>query len=54
VLEVTGVATLQRNVVHRTTIGISVVALRITLLDGSGAVVDLGVARTRVGLVPHS
>ncbi len=45
VLEIPGVAKLERNIVHRTKYGISVVALRITLLDGTGAVIDLGQAR---------
>jgi hypothetical protein len=45
VLEIPGVARLERNVTTRTKIGISVVALRITLADGSGAVIDLGSAR---------
>jgi hypothetical protein len=48
VIEVPGVATLERNVVHKTKIGISVVALRVTLLDGSGAVIDLGTARLSI------
>jgi hypothetical protein len=48
VIEVPGVATLERNVVHKTKVGISVVALRLTLLDGSGAVVDLGTARLAI------
>ena len=44
ILEIPGVARLQRGIVTRTTNGISVVALRVTLLDGSGAVIDLGQA----------
>ena len=42
VLEIPGVARLERNVVEKTSAGLSVVALRVTLLDGSGAVIDLG------------
>lgn len=45
VLEIPGVAKLERSVVKRTLIGISVISLRITLLDGSGAVIDLGTAK---------
>lgn len=45
VLEIPGVATLERNIVKKVPNGISVIALRITLLDGSGAVIDLGKAK---------
>jgi hypothetical protein len=45
VLEIPGVARLEPRVVTRTKQTISVVALRITLLDGTGAVIDLGNAR---------
>lgn len=48
VLEIPGVARLERAVVHRTHSGISVIGLRVTLLDGSGAVVDLAEARLKV------
>jgi hypothetical protein len=48
VIEVPGVAKLERRLVERSKDGISVVALRITLLDGSGAVVDLGNASLRI------
>ena len=44
VLNIPGVAKLQRDIVDRSRNGISVTALRITLLDGSGAVLKLGVA----------
>lgn len=44
VIEIPGVARLERNITNRTLVGISVVSLRITLLDGSGAVIDLGSA----------
>lgn len=47
-LEIPGVAKLEGRVVQRLTTGIKVVGLRITLLDGSLAVVDLGVALARV------
>lgn len=53
VIDVPGVATLERNIVHRTRTGISVTALRITLLDGSGAVIDLGQAQLRIGKLRH-
>ena len=45
VLNIPGVAKLERDIVDRSRNGISVTALRITLLDGSGAVLNLGVAR---------
>ena len=38
-------AKLERNVVDEDPSGIEVVALRVTLLDGSGAVIDLGEAK---------
>lgn len=44
VIEIPGVAKLERNITTTTPAGISVVSLRITLLDGSGAVIDLGSA----------
>lgn len=53
VLDVPGVATLERSIVHRTRTGISVTALRITLLDGSGAVIDLGQGQLRIGKLRH-
>ena len=51
VLEIPGVVKLERAVVERTHTGISVIGLRITLLDGSGAVVNLAEAKLRVGSV---
>lgn len=42
------VAKLEPQVVERLPIGVKVIALRITLLDGSGAVLDLGVAKTTI------
>ena len=45
VIEIPGVAKIERNIVTKGKIGISVVALRITLLDGTGAVIDLGSAQ---------
>jgi hypothetical protein len=53
VLEIPGLAKLERKVVTRTAQGIDVVALRITLLDGSGAVIDLGEARMRIDRLPR-
>jgi hypothetical protein len=50
VLEIPGVARLERKVVTRTRNAISVIALRITLLDGSLATIDLGNAK--VGASP--
>ncbi len=48
VLEIPGVARLERHIVRRTTNGIQVTALRVTLLDGSGAVLNLGQARLTI------
>lgn len=48
VIEIPGVAKLERNIVEKTRYGISVVSLRITLLDGTGAVIDLGVAEAKI------
>jgi hypothetical protein len=53
VLEIPGVAKLERRVVTRTAHGIRVIALRLTLLDGSGGVVDLGEAALRIGRLPR-
>jgi hypothetical protein len=44
VIEIPGVLKLERNIIYKRNTGISVVALRITLLDGTGAVIDLGTA----------
>ena len=52
-LEIPGVAKLERHVVTRTATGIKVVALRITLLDGSGAVINLGEAQLQIRRLPH-
>ncbi|GAW51642.1 MULTISPECIES: choice-of-anchor P family protein [unclassified Nocardioides] len=43
-----GVAKLERFITERTRNGISVIALRITLLDGSGSVIDLGQAKIAI------
>lgn len=48
VLEIPGVAKLERFVVEKIPSGLHLVALRITLLDGSGAVIDLGQARLQI------
>jgi hypothetical protein len=48
VIEVPGVARLETRLVKRSRSGLSVTALRITLLDGSGAVIDLGRAQLKV------
>jgi hypothetical protein len=53
VLEIPGIAKLERAVVTRTHHGISVIGLRITLLDGSGAVVNLGEASLKIGRLAH-
>jgi hypothetical protein len=48
ILEIPGVAKLERKIVKRSPTGISVTALRITLLDGSGAVISLGQAKLSI------
>jgi hypothetical protein len=48
VLEIPGVAKLQTAVTERLKNGLAVTALRITLLDGTGAVIDLGNARLQI------
>lgn len=53
VLEIPGIAKLERRVVTRTHGGIRVIGLRITLLDGSGAVIDLGEASLAIRRLPH-
>ena len=47
-LTIPGVARLERSIVTRSPNGISVISLRITLLDGSGVVLDLGQARLSI------
>jgi hypothetical protein len=47
-LEIPGVAKLERNVVKKFKRGIYVIALRVTLLDGSGAVLNLGEAKLKI------
>jgi hypothetical protein len=49
VMEIPGVAKLEQNVVKRYKTGISVIALRVTLLDGSGAVFNFGFAELKIG-----
>lgn len=48
VIEIPGLAKIEQNVVTKVRGGIQVIALQITLLDGTGAVIDLGVARAQV------
>lgn len=48
ILEIPGVAKIEPKIVETSRFGISVVALRITLLDGTGAVIDLGVAKATI------
>ncbi|GAA3829109.1 choice-of-anchor P family protein [Nocardioides panacisoli] len=52
-LEIPGLVKIETNLVKKLKAGIEVTAVRLTLLDGSGAVVDLGVARMRVGQLPR-
>jgi hypothetical protein len=53
VLEIPGVAKLERRVVTRKRSGLQVIALRVTLLDGSGAVINLGEAHLRLRRMSH-
>lgn len=48
VVEIPGVAKLEPKVVVPLRGGVSVVALRLTLLDGTGAVIDLGLAKAAI------
>ena len=47
-ITIPGVAKIQRGVVTKYADGIKVIGLRITLLDGSGAVIDLATAKLRI------
>lgn len=48
VIEIPGIARIEDAIVKKIPNGLSVVALRVTLLDGSGAVVDLGLAELQI------
>lgn len=48
VIEIPGLAKIEPKVVEKRKFGISVIALRITLLDGTGAVINLGVAKAAI------
>lgn len=48
VIEIPGLVKIEEKIVRKIKNGISVIALRLTLLDGSGAVVDLGMAEFQV------
>lgn len=48
VIEIPGLAKVEPRVVHKLAHGLSVTALRITLLDGTGAVVELGNASLQI------
>jgi len=48
VIEIPGLAKIEPKVVTKVPGGLSVVALRVSLLDGTGAVIDLGVAKTTI------
>ncbi|MDN4173410.1 choice-of-anchor P family protein [Nocardioides sp. SOB77] len=47
-LEIPGLLRLEANVVEKTRLGIKVTAVRLTLLDGTGATVNLGNARLEI------
>lgn len=48
VLEIPGVARLERFVTQKSPNGVSIIALRVTLLDGTGAVINLGQAKALI------
>ncbi|QVT81831.1 hypothetical protein ENKNEFLB_04249 [Nocardioides aquaticus] len=48
VLEVPGLASIEQRVVKRFKTGLQVIGLQVTLLDGSGAVIDLGKAQMKI------
>ncbi len=48
VLEIPGLLKIEEGVRNNVRGGVEVVALRVTLLDGTGAVIDLGIARAQV------
>jgi len=48
VIEIPGLVRLEQNIITKGKLGIKVVALRITLLDGTGAVIDLGSAQIAI------
>lgn len=48
VIEIEGLASIEQSVVKRYKTGLQVIGLQITLLDGSGAVIDLGKARMKI------
>jgi hypothetical protein len=51
-IEIPGLVKIEFNLQKKLKAGLEVTALRLTLLDGTGAVVNLGVARMRVGQLP--
>lgn len=51
-IEIPGLVKIEFNLVKKLKAGLEVTAVRLTLLDGTGAVVNLGVARMRVGQLP--
>jgi hypothetical protein len=53
VLEIPGLVKIEQNVVERTRNSIGVIALRLTLLDGTGAVVNLGEAKLKIARSVH-
>jgi len=53
VLEIPGLVKIEEKVVERTRNSISVIALRLTLLDGTGAVVNIGEAKMKIVRAVH-
>ncbi|WP_193612422.1 choice-of-anchor P family protein [Nocardioides lijunqiniae] len=48
VIEIPGVLKIQEKVVQRLSAGVMVIGARITLLDGTGAVIDIGIANAQI------
>ena len=48
VLEIPGVLKIEEQVVRRLSGGLMVIGARLTLLDGTGAVIDLGLAQAEI------
>ena len=51
-LEIPGLLKIEEGIERKLKGGLEVTALRLTLLDGTGATINLGVARMRVGKLP--
>ncbi len=54
VIEIPGLLRLEQRIIKKVKNGLSVVALRVTVLDGTGAVIDLGIAKLQIRKGPVS